>query len=115
MARGVPVGATTRYARPMTTADPTLLQRVILPRSGDPMSVRALYMDERTGLALATVPALPGATVHNPGAPRGLGGHRAAAAGDVADLGVPAWSRARCRSGRTSTPSPPATGGTGRR
>jgi galactofuranosylgalactofuranosylrhamnosyl-N-acetylglucosaminyl-diphospho-decaprenol beta-1,5/1,6-galactofuranosyltransferase len=49
----------------MTTADPTLLQRVILPRSGDPMSVRALYMDERTGLALATVPALPGAVVQN--------------------------------------------------
>jgi galactofuranosylgalactofuranosylrhamnosyl-N-acetylglucosaminyl-diphospho-decaprenol beta-1,5/1,6-galactofuranosyltransferase len=50
----------------MTTADPTLLQRVILPRSGDPMSVRALYVDERTGLALATVPALPGATGHTP-------------------------------------------------
>ena len=50
----------------MTTADSTLLQRVILPRSGDPMSVRALYMDERTGLALATVPAAPGAIVHNP-------------------------------------------------
>ena len=46
----------------------TLLQRVILPRSGDPMSVRALYMDERTGLALASVPAVPGpsctASVH---------------------------------------------------
>jgi len=41
----------------------TLLQRVILPRSGDPMSVRALYMDERTGLALASVPAMPGAMV----------------------------------------------------
>jgi galactofuranosylgalactofuranosylrhamnosyl-N-acetylglucosaminyl-diphospho-decaprenol beta-1,5/1,6-galactofuranosyltransferase len=56
----------------MTTADPTLLQRVILPRSGDPMSVRALYMDERTGLALASVPAVPGAiptsTVHLEGA-----------------------------------------------
>jgi galactofuranosylgalactofuranosylrhamnosyl-N-acetylglucosaminyl-diphospho-decaprenol beta-1,5/1,6-galactofuranosyltransferase len=50
----------------MTTAASTLLQRVILPRSGDPMSVRALYMDERTGLALATVPALPGAVVHTP-------------------------------------------------
>src|SRR3954454_15969981 len=47
----------------MTTVDPTLLQRVILPRSGDPMSVRALYVDERSGLALATVPALPGAVV----------------------------------------------------
>ena len=44
----------------------TLLQRVILPRSGDPMSVRALYMDERTGLALATVPPSPGVVVHNP-------------------------------------------------
>ena len=50
----------------MTTADPTLLQRVILPRSGDPMSVRALYMDERTGLALATVPSIPGTPVHSP-------------------------------------------------
>ena len=50
----------------MTTADSTLLQRVILPRSGDPMSVRALYMDERTGLALTTVPQLPGAPVHDP-------------------------------------------------
>jgi galactofuranosylgalactofuranosylrhamnosyl-N-acetylglucosaminyl-diphospho-decaprenol beta-1,5/1,6-galactofuranosyltransferase len=39
----------------------SLLQRVILPRSGDPMSVRALYMDERTGIALASVPAVPGA------------------------------------------------------
>ena len=50
----------------MTTVDPTLLQRVILPRSGDPMSVRALYMDERTGLALATVPPSPGVVVHSP-------------------------------------------------
>ena len=50
----------------MTTVDSTLLQRVILPRSGDPMSVRALYMDERTGLALATVPPAPGVVVHNP-------------------------------------------------
>jgi galactofuranosylgalactofuranosylrhamnosyl-N-acetylglucosaminyl-diphospho-decaprenol beta-1,5/1,6-galactofuranosyltransferase len=38
----------------------SLLQRVILPRSGDPMSVRALYMDERTGLRMATAPTLPG-------------------------------------------------------
>ena len=44
----------------------SLLQRVILPRSGDPMSVRALYMDERTGLALSTVPAAPGAIVQTP-------------------------------------------------
>jgi galactofuranosylgalactofuranosylrhamnosyl-N-acetylglucosaminyl-diphospho-decaprenol beta-1,5/1,6-galactofuranosyltransferase len=52
----------------MTTTEPTagspgegaLLQRVILPRAGDPMSVRALYMDERTDLHLATVPTVPG-------------------------------------------------------
>jgi Predicted glycosyltransferases len=36
-----------------------LLQRVILPRLGDPMSVRALYVDERTGLRLTTTTALP--------------------------------------------------------
>jgi galactofuranosylgalactofuranosylrhamnosyl-N-acetylglucosaminyl-diphospho-decaprenol beta-1,5/1,6-galactofuranosyltransferase len=47
----------------MTTADSSLLQRVILPRTGDPMSVRALYMDERTGLQLATAPVIPGAPV----------------------------------------------------
>lgn len=49
------------------TADPatvrTLLQRVILPRPGDPMTVRALYMDESTGVRLATVPPEPGAVV----------------------------------------------------
>ena len=50
---------------PAGTPSTTLLQRVILPRSGDPMSVRALYMDERTGLALATVPAVPGAPGHS--------------------------------------------------
>ncbi|MHA6629056.1 glycosyltransferase [Pseudonocardia sichuanensis] len=33
-----------------------LLQRVILPRTGDPMSVRSLYLDERTGIRLTTVP-----------------------------------------------------------
>ena len=44
----------------------SLLQRVILPRSGDPMSVRSLYMDERTGIRLTTVPAPVGA----PPAPR---------------------------------------------
>src|SRR5918995_3639936 len=43
----------------------TLLQRVILPRAGDPMTVRALYMDERTGLHLATTPVVPGGTVTN--------------------------------------------------
>jgi len=44
----------------------SLLQRVILPRSGDPMSVRSLYVDERTGIRLATVPSVsdvPGAKV----------------------------------------------------
>jgi galactofuranosylgalactofuranosylrhamnosyl-N-acetylglucosaminyl-diphospho-decaprenol beta-1,5/1,6-galactofuranosyltransferase len=39
----------------------SLLQRVILPRSGDPMTVRSLYMDERTGIRLATTPAPTGA------------------------------------------------------
>jgi len=33
----------------------SLLQRVILPRTGDPMGVRSLYVDERSGLQLATV------------------------------------------------------------
>jgi galactofuranosylgalactofuranosylrhamnosyl-N-acetylglucosaminyl-diphospho-decaprenol beta-1,5/1,6-galactofuranosyltransferase len=37
-----------------------LLQRVILPRTGDPMSVRALYLDERTGIRLTAVPAVAG-------------------------------------------------------
>ena len=40
-----------------------LLQRVILPRTGDPMSVRALYVDERTGIRLATVPDVAGGAV----------------------------------------------------
>jgi galactofuranosylgalactofuranosylrhamnosyl-N-acetylglucosaminyl-diphospho-decaprenol beta-1,5/1,6-galactofuranosyltransferase len=35
-----------------------LLQRVILPRVGDPTSVRSLYMDERTSLRLTNAPAL---------------------------------------------------------
>ncbi|HET6257042.1 glycosyltransferase [Pseudonocardia sp.] len=39
----------------------SLLQRVILPRSGDPMSVRSLYLDERTGLRMTTVPEPTGA------------------------------------------------------
>ncbi len=48
------------------TAEPTeqavrcLLQRVILPRAGDPISVRALYLDEHTNIQLSTVPAAPG-------------------------------------------------------
>ncbi|HZG89183.1 MAG TPA: glycosyltransferase [Pseudonocardia sp.] len=37
----------------------SLLQRVILPRAGDPMSVRSLYMDERTGIRLSTAPGDP--------------------------------------------------------
>ena len=43
------------------TASGGLLQRVILPRTGDPISVRALYVDERTGVRLTTPPPLPGA------------------------------------------------------
>ncbi len=39
-----------------------LLQRVILPRTGDPMSVRSLYLDERTGIRLNSVP-VPGAAL----------------------------------------------------
>ncbi len=38
-----------------------LLQRVILPRAGDPMTVRSLYVDEHTGIRLNTVPAPAGA------------------------------------------------------
>ena len=48
---------------PVVTPPPTaaaLLQRVILPRAGDPMAVRALYVDEHTGIRLAPVPAPPG-------------------------------------------------------
>src|ERR1700750_1501256 len=48
---------------PVVTPPPTaaaLLQRVILPRAGDPMTVRSLYVDEHTGIRLATVPAPPG-------------------------------------------------------
>jgi galactofuranosylgalactofuranosylrhamnosyl-N-acetylglucosaminyl-diphospho-decaprenol beta-1,5/1,6-galactofuranosyltransferase len=37
----------------------TLLQRVIMPRSGDPISVRSLYLDEHADIQLSTVPALP--------------------------------------------------------
>ncbi len=40
-----------------------LLQRVILPRPGDPMSVRALYLDERSGIRLTTVPDVAGGAV----------------------------------------------------
>jgi galactofuranosylgalactofuranosylrhamnosyl-N-acetylglucosaminyl-diphospho-decaprenol beta-1,5/1,6-galactofuranosyltransferase len=46
-------------AAPATTTA-TLLQRVILPSAGDPMAVRSLYVDEHTGIRLATVPAAPG-------------------------------------------------------
>jgi galactofuranosylgalactofuranosylrhamnosyl-N-acetylglucosaminyl-diphospho-decaprenol beta-1,5/1,6-galactofuranosyltransferase len=47
-------------ARSGATAPSGLLQRVILPRSGDPIAVRSLYVDERTGLRLTTPPPLPG-------------------------------------------------------
>src|SRR5919198_1945376 len=40
-----------------------LLQRVIMPRPGDPLAVRSLYVDERTGIRLATVPPAPGMTL----------------------------------------------------
>jgi galactofuranosylgalactofuranosylrhamnosyl-N-acetylglucosaminyl-diphospho-decaprenol beta-1,5/1,6-galactofuranosyltransferase len=54
--------ATTTSTAPRgATSSRGLLQRVILPRSGDPMSVRSLYLDERTGLRLHTPPPLPGA------------------------------------------------------
>lgn len=43
-----------------------LLQRVIMPRSGDPMSARSLYMDERTGMRLTTMPPAPGVLVEKP-------------------------------------------------
>jgi galactofuranosylgalactofuranosylrhamnosyl-N-acetylglucosaminyl-diphospho-decaprenol beta-1,5/1,6-galactofuranosyltransferase len=49
---------------PTEPADATgrrLLQRVILPRAGDPLSVRSLYVDEHTPIQLSTVPAAPGA------------------------------------------------------
>ena len=43
-----------------------LLQRVILPRLGDPTAVRSLYVDERTPIRLKTVPTTPGGYVANP-------------------------------------------------
>jgi galactofuranosylgalactofuranosylrhamnosyl-N-acetylglucosaminyl-diphospho-decaprenol beta-1,5/1,6-galactofuranosyltransferase len=49
---------------PVTNPAPTaasLLQRVIMPRVGDPMTVRSLYVDEHTNIRLSTVPAPPGA------------------------------------------------------
>ena len=68
-----------------TTA--TLLQRVILPRAGDPMAVRALYVDEHTGIRLATVPALPGFPPRQDDAARGHRQHRAAAARALPHVG----------------------------
>ena len=68
-----------------TTA--TLLQRVILPRAGDPMAVRALYVDEHTGIRPghrarpARVPAAQGRPA------RGHRHHRAAAAGALPHVG----------------------------
>jgi galactofuranosylgalactofuranosylrhamnosyl-N-acetylglucosaminyl-diphospho-decaprenol beta-1,5/1,6-galactofuranosyltransferase len=38
----------------------SLLQRVIMPRAGDPISVRALYLDEHTNIQLSTVAPAPG-------------------------------------------------------
>ncbi len=38
----------------------SLLQRVIMPRSGDPLAVRSLYVDEHTNIQLSTVPPAPG-------------------------------------------------------
>ncbi len=79
--------ATTPSAAPRgATSSRGLLQRVILPRSGDPMSVRSLYLDERTGLRLHTPPPLPGA------APRG----------EVALLGTAATTRKLRVTSRTS-------------
>ncbi|MFC4944807.1 glycosyltransferase [Pseudonocardia sp. GCM10023141] len=49
--------------QPSELGTDSLLQRVILPRSGDPMSVRSLYMDERTGIRLTTMPSAPGEAV----------------------------------------------------
>jgi galactofuranosylgalactofuranosylrhamnosyl-N-acetylglucosaminyl-diphospho-decaprenol beta-1,5/1,6-galactofuranosyltransferase len=60
------------------TPDQTLLQRVILPRAGDPLSVRALYVDERSAVALTSVPPVPGVAVRHPVALAGAaaGGRR---------------------------------------
>ncbi|MCW0213814.1 MAG: glycosyltransferase, partial [Pseudonocardia sp.] len=43
--------------------DDALLQRVILPRPADPTTVRALYVDERSGAKLEPTPRLPGEKV----------------------------------------------------
>jgi galactofuranosylgalactofuranosylrhamnosyl-N-acetylglucosaminyl-diphospho-decaprenol beta-1,5/1,6-galactofuranosyltransferase len=48
---------------PAPTPVSSLLQRVLLPRTGDPMSVRSLYMDERTGLRVSSMPSSPGERV----------------------------------------------------
>ena len=80
----------------------TLLQRVILPRSGDPMSVRALYMDERTGLALATVPPSPGVVVHNPVHLEGAAEHGRGPRAEGCRRALPRSSRACRRSRRCS-------------
>ncbi|WP_214365721.1 glycosyltransferase [Pseudonocardia sp. H11422] len=49
--------------RPQAAPDPhrsgSLLQRVILPRTADPLSVRSLFMDERAGTRLAPVEPEP--------------------------------------------------------
>lgn len=51
---------TTELTGAGTATTRSLLQRVILPRAGDPMTVRALYMDEGTGLRIVTAPSPPG-------------------------------------------------------
>jgi galactofuranosylgalactofuranosylrhamnosyl-N-acetylglucosaminyl-diphospho-decaprenol beta-1,5/1,6-galactofuranosyltransferase len=48
-----------KTAAPEVATD-TLLQRIILPRQADPLSVRALYVDERAGATLAATTPDPG-------------------------------------------------------
>ena len=54
----------------------SLLQRVILPRSGDPMSVRSLYMDERTGIRLTTAARAGWSAARPEGGPHRIGDGR---------------------------------------
>lgn len=55
------VATAERPAEPDPAGVRCLLQRVIMPRAGDPMTVRSLYVDEHTSIQLGTVPATPGA------------------------------------------------------
>jgi galactofuranosylgalactofuranosylrhamnosyl-N-acetylglucosaminyl-diphospho-decaprenol beta-1,5/1,6-galactofuranosyltransferase len=72
---------TTQTAETPVESDETvvrsLLQRVILPRPGDPMTVRALYMDEGIGMRMATVPPLPGVVGLKVALTGAVGGNRA--------------------------------------